>query len=163
MAIDLKRLAYQHIGISPGIELDKVRKRYIGPAAEELESVGYLKNLNHDQRFSKVRQGVWTAAVEFSGSGAEKRHQEPAERDVKLLQAMTTRGISTVTALQVISGTKREEVVQAIKAMDEQKQRGVTIRSADKWLSKAIQAGFQPSPEFRRSELRPERKIFRKK
>lgn len=163
VTIDLKRLAYQHIGISPGIELDKVRKRYIGPAAEELESVGYLKSLNHDQRFAKVRQGVWTATFEFSGSGAEKRHQEPTERDVKLLQAMTTRGISTVTALQVISGTKREEVVQAIKAMDEQKQRGVTIRSADKWLSKAIQAGFQPSPEFRRSELRPERKIFRKK
>ena len=44
ITIDLSRLAYQHIGISPGVELDKVRKRHIGPAAEELMKAGYLSS-----------------------------------------------------------------------------------------------------------------------
>ena len=37
--------------------------------------------------------------------------------------------------------------------MDEQRQRGVNIRSADKWLTKALQDGFQPSPEFTSREV----------
>ena len=66
-------------------------------------------------------------------------------------------------AIQTINGYPAEPVVRALKAMDEQRQRGVQIRFADKWLLKALQEGFQPSPEFNSSSLRPDRQIFRRK
>ena len=73
VTIDLARLAYQHIGVSPGIELDKVRKRYIAPAAEELEAAGLSKAIDHeDQRFTKVRRGIWTATFVHGGAKADK-------------------------------------------------------------------------------------------
>ncbi len=43
LTLDVARLAYQHIGVSPGVELDKVRKRHLGPAADELEQAGFLR------------------------------------------------------------------------------------------------------------------------
>ena len=163
VTLDLARLAYQHIGVSPGIELDKARKRYIAPAAEELEAVGYLRPLDHDTRFTKVRRGTWTATFGYCGTGRSAMTSDQPPQHPKLLQALSKRGISTMLAIQTIDGHPAEAIVCALKAMDEQRQRGVQIRFADKWLVKALQDGFQPSPEFTSSSLRPDRQIYRRK
>ncbi len=163
VTMDLARLAYQHIGVSPGIELDKVRKRYIAPAAEELEAVGFLKPLDHDTRFTKVRRSIWTATFDYSGARQATTSSNPCPRQSQVLQALSKRGISTLLAIQTTNDFPIESITCALKAMDEQRQRGVTIRNADKWLTKALQDGFQPSPEFMKATLRPERQIFRRK
>ena len=54
LTLDLARLGYQHLGVSPGTALDKVRKRHIGPAAEELESAGYLAVTPPAERFQRI-------------------------------------------------------------------------------------------------------------
>ncbi len=162
LTIDLARLAYQHIGVSPGIELDKVRKRYIAPAAEELESAGFLTPMSVDSRFEMVRRGSWNVAFQFSGKAKSRSADVEETNSPKLMAALTKRGVSTLLAVQIVDSRPREAIATALKAMDEQRQSGVTIRSPDKWLAKALEAGFQPSPDFRKSQLRPERKIFRK-
>lgn len=163
LTVDLARLAYQHIGVSPGIELDKVRKRYIAPAAEELEAAGFLANVGEADRFEKVRRGSWTVSFRFSAGARSNGSLQQNTDSARLLAALTTRGISTLLAIQLVDRHPREAITTALKAMDEQRQSGVTIRSPDKWLSKALDAGFQPTPEFRASQLRPERKVFRKR
>ena len=167
VTIDLARLAYQHIGISPGIELDKVRKRYIAPAAEELEQAGYLSRRDHNERFANIRRGVWTATFDYETAHGSSTIPEVTDDKAKArisnrLQALSRRGISTALAVQLVDRIQDEDLVRAIRAMDEQRQRGVAIRSADRWLTKALQAGFQPSPESSTSQRRPERKLFRR-
>lgn len=162
VTIDLARLAYQHIGISPGIELDKVRKRYIGPAAEELEKAGYLHCRGHDERFENVQRGVWTATFDYGNSKIAGTDDKATARISNRLQALSKRGISTALAVQLVDRVQDADLVRAIRAMDEQRQRGVAIRSADRWLTKALQAGFQPSPEYSTAQRRPERKLFRR-
>lgn len=162
VTIDLARLAYQHIGISPGNELDKVRKRYIAPAAEELEAAGYLAHADQEQRFAKVRRGVWTATFKQQSSIDRTVKQVGTDRSAKLLRALASRGISTFQAVQLVADVKEPELVVALRAMDDQKQKGVKIRFPDKWLAKALKDGFQPSPEFSASQRRPERKVFRR-
>ena len=167
VTIDLARLAYQHIGVSPGIELDKVRKRYIAPAAEELEQAGYLQRRDHDERFANIRRGVWTATFDYgtshvTSSIVEVTDDKSTARISSRLQSLSNRGVSTALAVQLVDRIQDADLVRAMRAMDEQRQRGVAIRSADKWLTKALEAGFQPSPEFWSSQRRPERKIFRR-
>lgn len=162
LTIDMGRLAYQHIGVSPGIELDKVRKRYIAPAAVELEAAGFLTSMDHEERFEKVRRGSWNVSFQFSGKARSSPSMKRDASEGKLLSNLTKRGVSAVLAVQLIERYPRDALITALKAMDEQRQSGVTIRSSDRWLSKALDAGFQPSPDFRTSQLRPDRKIFRK-
>lgn len=168
VTIDLARLAYQHIGVSPGIELDKVRKRYIAPAAEELEQAGYLQPRDHDERFANIRRGVWTATFDYgtshgTSSVVEVTDDKSTARISSRLQSLANRGVSTALAVQLVDRVQDADLVRAMRAMDEQRQRGIAIRSADKWLTKALEAGFQPSPEFSSSQRRPERKLFRRR
>jgi Replication initiator protein A len=164
ISIDLARLAYQHIGVSPGIELDKVKKRYIAPAAEELESVGYLEPMATDQRFQKICRGQWTVAFVYNIKPANSEIADArSSRITGRLQSLSRRGISLSLAIQVIERVDDEVLVRAMRAMDEQRQRGISIRSPDMWLNKALNDGFQPSPAYTASVMRPDRKIFRRK
>ena len=70
---------------------------------------------------------------------------------------------SYALAVQLVDRIQDADLVRAMLAMDEQRQRGIAIRSADKWLTKALEADFQPSPEFSSSQQRPERKVFRRR
>jgi len=158
LAIDLGRLAYQHIGVSPGIELDKVRKRHIGPAAEELEDAGFLAPPKQS-RFQKVRRGVWNAVFDLAESGAD---EAPAvDVSGRLLEALCRRGISKAGAISLVASHSAEALEQAIHAMDEQVKGGTTIRSADRWLAAALKDGYQPSPAATRAAKRPDLKLFR--
>lgn len=157
-------MAYQHIGVSPGIELDKVRKRYLAPAAEELESAGYLEPAPEEERFTKLRRGLWTASFTYRvRKESIAIPEQTVDRTGKRLQALARRGVSTLLAVQLVDSVSDDKLVRAVRAMDEQRRRGVNIRSADKWLTTALHNGFQPSPEYIASQLRPDRKIFRKK
>lgn len=137
ISIDLARLAYQHIGVSPGIELDKVRKRYIAPAAEELESVGYLEPMTTDQRFHKICRGQWTVAFVYNTKPPTSEIIDArSSRITGRLQSLLRRGISLSLAIQVVERVDDEVLVRAMRAMDEQRQRGISIRSPDMWLTK---------------------------
>ena len=159
LTIDLGRLAYQHIGISPGIELDKVRKRHIGPAAEELEDAGFLSTSSKAQ-FEKVRRGVWNATFELA-EPAKGEVLEAANPARKLVDALCRRGVSTSGALSLVAGHTPESLQQAIEALDEQVKSGSKVRSADRWLQAALKKGYRASPAVTNSAKRPDLKLFR--
>ncbi|MFO0979934.1 MAG: replication initiator protein A [Planctomycetaceae bacterium] len=159
LTLDLARLAYQHIGVCGSVELDKVRKRYIIPAAEELEAAGYLSPMEPAMRFRKLCPGRWLATFERAAPKSFPALSPQAQS--RLITAMQRRGVSTEAAQRFEAEYPSEVIVRAILAMDEQLQGGVVIRCPERWLLKAIVAGFQPSAAFDRSRLRPERRIFR--
>ncbi|MCA9040010.1 MAG: replication initiator protein A, partial [Planctomycetaceae bacterium] len=99
ITIDLKRLAYEHIGISRNTKLDKVRKRYIGPAAEELIRAGYLKP-DEAELFQMLRVGNWTASFQLNqDSRIDPKPVEQGEN--KLVVALCRRGISQQLAQEL--------------------------------------------------------------
>jgi hypothetical protein len=158
--IDLSRLAHQHIGLSPGIELDKVRKRHIGPAAEELEGAGYLRKPKSN-RFEKLRRGVWNAVFELAERQNSKDRPEH-QQNREMVQALCRRGVSTATSLAFLASYKQDSIEQAIRAMDAQLRSGSVIRSPDRWLKAALKNGYRADAATERAALRPERRLFRR-
>ena len=119
--MDVAKLAYQHVGISPGVELDKVRKRHIGPAAEELERAGYLQPCP-DGRFRKVRRGIWEVNFELATAGGSRNPvPDPMGRVVATL---SRRGVSTAVARRLATAHSVDAIKTAIQAMDEQVRSG---------------------------------------
>lgn len=161
ITMDLAQLAYQHIGISQGIELDKVRKKHIAPAVDELDEAGYL-NEPTAGLFTKERRGIWNVSFELAGKRTKSRSGEAErERTASLVEAMENRGISTAKALVIATGHGADEITQAIRAMDEQRRQGNAIRSPDRWFATALKHGYRASSSAERAASRPELRVFR--
>lgn len=159
ITIDVARLAYQHIGISPNVELDKVRKRHLAPAAAELEQAGYLKAVGKDG-FSRIGRGKWQVTFERE-MRRDRKSQRPIDETGRIIDALCRRGVSTATALALAACHKAGEVKAAAEAFDEQVRSGRVIRSADGWFTAALRNGYQASASSQRSRKRPERRVFR--
>jgi hypothetical protein len=161
LTLDVARLGYQHIGISPNVDLDKVIKRHLAPASEELVSAGYLRP-SVDGRFRKLRAGHWEATFQMaSASPAPSATVEAAAPTDRLARALCKRGVSASAAVLFIASHTPEEIKHALLAMDEAIQNKQTIRSADKWLKAALTNGYRASAAVQLSLKRPERKVFR--
>jgi hypothetical protein len=152
--IDLARLGYQHLGISPNVSLDRVRSQYLKPAIEELESVGYLMPDHRTAVFRKLRRGVWHCHFRRAMRGKTKRTETNAlEKQLRKLGC--SQGVAKLLPTQHSTKT----ITCAIAAMKEQLGKGREIRSPDAWLRSAIQDGYQPTPGPGRLS-RPELRIF---
>lgn len=159
ITIDLARLAYQHVGISAGVELDKVRNRHIGPAAEELEQAGFLKP-SREGRFQRVRRGVWQVTFELAVSSG-KGDGAQDERVKRHVSALRRRGVSMERAVELAASYETADIKNAIHALDEQVQSGNQIRNVDAWLNTALKRGYQPSAARLQRPRRPELRVFR--
>ncbi len=160
LEMDLARLAYVHIGISENTELDKVRKRYLIPAAEELESAGYLEAAPAEERFVRLQPGKWLGRFTLrQQAGSAPVRSEPPE----IVAALCQRGLSRRSAVRLVQRYGHQVLWPAVIAFDEQRQKGVTIRSAERWFVAAAERGFAASPEFRQTASRPERRVYRAK
>ena len=158
--VDVARLGYQHIGVSTNVALDKVRKRHIAPAAEELEAAGYLKPAG-DSRFRKLRRGVWEAVFELA-ERATDRQSAPAPVNA-IVEQLCRRGVSAEKACALVAGYSTQAVTTACRTFDEQRRQGHTIRGSDGWFTAALQRGFQPSVVEQNTARRPELQVFRAK
>ncbi len=76
VVIDLVEFACGHIGLT---ECDNVAvlKRRLAPAIQELEEVGFLARAGADERFQKVKAGVWR--VQFRKAVAEDKETKTKE------------------------------------------------------------------------------------
>ena len=159
--LDLGRLAYQHIGVSQKIKLNKVRSVYIQPAAEALIEAGYLKQF----RFEPVKRGVLSVVFEMASTKTipKTKKSTGTSRGERMIVALAKRGLSVAKATSFAVRYPETELRQAILAMDEQINKRIEIRSPDQWMAKALNQGFRASAEIQRAAKRPELKIFRAK
>jgi hypothetical protein len=159
--LDLGRLAYQHIGVSPNVKINKVRSDYIIPAAEALIEAGYLQGY----RFEDVRRGCCSVVFQLAHKKSavekaiEKRSVQP--QSALLLQALGKQGVETAKGLTFLAEFSQPEIEQALLAMQEQTHKGVKIRFPSRWMEKALRQGFRATAETQRSSKRPELKVFK--
>ena len=159
--LDLGRLAYQHIGVSQNIKLNKVRSIYIQPAAEALIEAGYLKRFS----FEQVKRGVISVVFEMAVGKAKPKVEKAAGTSGggRLVAALAKRGVSVAKASIFVAQHSEPDLRQAILALDEQINKRVAIHSPDKWMTKALTEGYRASAELQRAAKRPELRIFKAK
>jgi hypothetical protein len=76
--MDLHDFACGHIGLSPVSNVAELKRR-LAPAIAELEQVGFLTHVQTEQRYIKVRSGIWR--IRFQADGKEAvRHVGPASQ-----------------------------------------------------------------------------------
>lgn len=79
ISIDLVDFACGHIGLT---EVDNVAilKRRLAPAIAELEDIGFLEKMEPEERFQKVKVGVWKVTFKAGGKvTTPEPRAEPAE------------------------------------------------------------------------------------
>lgn len=152
--IDLARLGYQHLGISPNVSVDKVRSRYLGPAVEELSAAGYL---DVGSAFRKQCRGVWNCDFRL----ARRRSKPVAQKTDPLITELRRLGCSERTVRQLMANHSPVQLQQAVQSMNEQIRRGVEIRSADAWLQSAVTRQYEPTTsQGAAASKRPEHRVF---
>jgi len=162
LTLDVARVAYEHVGVSRNVELDKVRKRHLGPAVEELQEAGFLKSKAVDACFERVRRGEWTVTVSMQLE--DKRYREPKSSPSSsepVIGPLVERGMTITKATLLAREHKAEKISAAIRCFDEQRARGVAIRSPDGWFAKVAENGLAGASEPAGGAKRPERQLFR--
>ena len=159
ITMDVAKLAYQHLGVSQGIEPDKVRNRYLEPAATELERLGFLAPSSQG-RFRKLRRGVWEVTFDLASKQAPSRSVsvKPKSGTVEFL---SRRGISPTTAVTLTATYRPAQIQAAVALLEQQHRNGNTIRDRDAWLSAALKNGYQAPEAQLAGAQRPERQRFR--
>ncbi len=69
LVLDLRELACEHIGFSRSYDARQIR-RYLQPAIEELEEIGFLDELPEGQRYKRIARGCWEVVLVRSGRRA---------------------------------------------------------------------------------------------
>ena len=112
---DLKELAYEHIGLGRNYEGGTQIARKLQPAIDELEQVGFLEPLPADERFPK-RGREWSvrflrkAAAPSATLSITESTTAFTEGPSPLVTALTTRGITTMTAEELVQKYPAETI-----------------------------------------------------
>jgi plasmid replication initiation protein len=143
---DLERFAFEHVGISRTSTLAEV-KRLLSKPLLELESIGFIKPLPKEERFTKVTKGQWK--VVFDRGASEARVLMSPEQ-VDVLEQLKGRGVTAAKASKLVRSYPTERIAEKITIHD------WLLSKADKrcsanppgFLVAAIQDDFPPPTGF---------------
>ena len=111
LVLDLKVLAFEHLGMSRRHDVSAIKKT-LTPAVAELESAGYLKT-NETDRYRKRRSGEWE--IVFSMAGRTRRPQSSPKRNTNQSPtaencSKTDRPSEAALAIATLSESERERL-----------------------------------------------------
>jgi hypothetical protein len=122
---DLKELAHEHIGLGRNYEGPAHLKRNLRPAIEELEAIGFLVPLLDAERFIKDGKTWKVRMIARSSLPALPEHEQqqalllagPAVPP-SLVAELTRRGVTKVTAEDLVQQHPAERIDQKIELLD---------------------------------------------
>ena len=167
---DLNEFSFEHVGLSRNYDSANL-KRKLRPAILELERTGFLKPMEDEARFKKVRAGEWRVVFEKAGellppAGAPP---EPAIGPEALAgaggagdpiqQALIKRGITPSVAAELVANHPLERITSQLEVFDwlvEQKNTNVSRNPAG-FLVTSIRSEYAPPKGFLKPEDRERR------
>ena len=157
---DLERFAFEHVGISRTSTLAEV-KRLLSKPLLELESIGFIKPLPKEERFTKVTKGQWK--VVFDRGASEARVLMSPEQ-VDVLEQLKGRGVTSTKASKLVRSYPPERIAEKIAIHDWLLARADKRCSANPpgFLVAAIQEDFPAPTGFLKSreQAKSELKVF---
>lgn len=142
---DLRELAFDHVGLSRSYTAAKIKEK-LRPALEELESIGFLRAMTTAERYTSEKRGEWKVRLIHETTPiVAKAVAEP----VSLEHELTIRGVTGVTAREVVRDFPGDQVKAQIERVDwfREKKPG-KVKDLGAYLVKAIRDDFAPPAGF---------------
>lgn len=122
LIFDLKRLAFEHLGLSRAYSDAGQLKRRLKPAVVELEGAGFLVPLAYGERFAKQRRGQWSVTFLRASEKSRRSCKSPDLRSKSLVnktvQKLMNRGIAENVAISLSRGYSADVVEKQLDAFD---------------------------------------------
>jgi hypothetical protein len=112
---DLRELACEHVGLSRSYDAGGL-KRKLRSAIAELESVGYLKPMDPENRFVRLAPGRWQ--VRFCRKPVRKGRPQRADTEDDVAATLASRGVNPVTATQLAADHCPEGIRMHVEVLD---------------------------------------------
>jgi hypothetical protein len=150
--LNLRDLAFEHVGLSRGYTDNGKIKEKLQPALEELEAVGVLVPLSREDRYRKEGRS-WTIRLVQGKKPAPNRsplsspvHQEPATLpdDPSLVAQLVARDVTRSKAVELVKQHPAAAIEAKLEIFDwltEKKDKRLA-RSPAGWLVKAIEDDY---------------------
>ena len=117
---DLGEIAFDRVGLSRSYQgnAGKIKEK-LQPAIEELESIGLLRPLSREQRYTKIDRGQWTIRLTKKPPALAATLAADAPGDPHpLIAELIQRGVSRKTALELLSENRSEAIDRKIEEFD---------------------------------------------
>jgi len=136
---NLKELACEHVGLSRSYDTGQLKRKFV-PAIGELEEQGFVCSASPEDRFTRVKRGVWQ--VEFAK--ARKQGGGSKTEDNPVLQSLLRHDVHRPTAEKLVSGYPPETIEHHVQVLEWiLKQPGVAKpRSVAGYLVQSIREGY---------------------
>jgi hypothetical protein len=148
MTFDLKDFAFAHIGLSQSYAKNVAKiKEKLRPAIKELIEAGFLEPMGDEEQYVK-EGGEWK--VVFRRKTAELPGQEVTEPEHPLVQALSGRGVTLVTARELVKSLTPEAIAEKLEVFDwmiAKKDRRVSRNPAG-YLARSIRDDFAAPKGF---------------
>lgn len=174
LEFDMHEFAEAHMGLRKGQKVGDI-KRTLGSAIAELEEHGYLRPMPADERFPKIKRGVYRIIFEKGAFDPSIHETELEEIDQtatihtkRVAQSMVDRGVSEKEALRISSAFADSLIRHHIDVFDWENSEGKKIPNPGGYLRTRIienytdPKGFIPRLERERLKEEKARKLERK-
>jgi hypothetical protein len=143
LTFDLRDFAFEHIGLSRAYAHNGKIKEKLQPAIEELEAAGFLEPLPRSERFGKEGRS-WI--VRFRRGGTAAKAEEPRPADQPLVKELVARGVTELTACELIQQQPAERIEDKIDVFDwmEARQDKRARKSPAGYLVESIRRDYAP-------------------
>ncbi|MBL9170407.1 MAG: replication initiator protein A [Verrucomicrobiales bacterium] len=140
---NLKEVSWEHIGLSRRYDTANL-KRKLRPPIRELEERGFLQPLPEELRFAKVRSGDWRVIFE-----RVRPVEKPPEQNA-LTQALVQRGVTPVTACEVVGAYPSDQIEARLEVFDwlQAKKDPKVTRNPAGFLVASIRTDYSPPKGF---------------
>ena len=115
--MDLRELCCEHIGLSRNYDIANLKRKLLR-GVQELNERGFLRPMERQEQFHKLRAGQWKVTFERLSPKKLQRNENTNRNTSPLAQELIDRGITASTAVQTVSRFPEERIQRHIKAFD---------------------------------------------
>ncbi len=120
IVFDLKHFAFEKIGLSRSYRDAGQIKKELQPALEELESIGFLRAMDREARYTKIARGKWIITLTRSSQTQAPPVVEmvPVAEPSGPEKDLIDRGVTPVTAAELVESFEAERVALHVEIHD---------------------------------------------
>lgn len=120
LSFELESFAYEKLGLSRSYRDVAQLKRCLMPAIRELEAMQFLVTVESDQRFSKMRRGVWEVHFDrfVKDDGPQSSLPITVEHTTVMEARLTSHGVTAKQAKLIVSEFPEEFVAAKVEALE---------------------------------------------
>jgi len=153
---DLRQLAFDHVGISRNYTAAKIKEK-LRPALDELEGIGFLKEMTPAERYISTGRGQWKVRLVHRPTTAVEKVKAKTEPG-GLEHELISRGVTASTAREVVRGFPEDRIKAQVERADFLRAKSPSkVKDMGAYLVAAIRDDFAPPAGFESRADRAER------